>query len=265
MCSLIHPGLLPCPPTPRSGGGGREGSLELSGEGADATSAMDTVGTGAPNTRVAPACGVQDPGPFAFLSCCMFSFFPTCREQEIVSATGRRVKIKWRSCTFWKFQQNQRQAPGQNGRGVGGGAQSFAQQAAGFSPLNYRSGMFTAADAPSTPTHPVRGSPAGEGGWAGAWGQGPSRGGVGRNHPQLFLHRKAEPELVFQSRAPAGAPLAQRAQGQGAPCPGHPEVPGEPRALQSARAPSGPSSSRGLAPRCSLGCSNQLHFTRRGT
>lgn len=54
-------------------------------------------------------------------------------------------------------------------RGSGSGelGSIVCQRAAGFSPLNYRSGMFPAADSPSAPTR-VGASQAGEGAGAGA-------------------------------------------------------------------------------------------------
>lgn len=142
------------------------------------------------------AAGLRGAGNWPVLSCFMFLFFPMSQKSE----------DNWRSCTFWKFRQNQRQAPGQC-RGVGSGEQAplFARasrQAAGFSPLNRRSGMLTAADAPSAlRPHPPGGSQAGEGGWAGAWGQSLARGGGGRKRPQLCLHRKPSQSWYFSSRS----------------------------------------------------------------
>lgn len=96
-------------------------------------------------------------------------------------------------------------------RGSGSGelGSIVCQRAAGFSPLNYRSGMFPAADSPSAPTR-VGASQAGEG--AGR-GRGPGLGtepvqeeDSSRKHPQPFLHREAGPELVFQRREPSSSP-----------------------------------------------------------
>lgn len=99
-------------------------------------------------------------------------------------------------------------------RGSGSGelGSIVCQRAAGFSPLNYRSGMFPAADSPSAPTR-VGASQAGEGE---GWGRGPGLGTepsrrrtAAGNTPSRFCTGKLGQSWYFSagSQAPARARL----------------------------------------------------------
>lgn len=154
------------------------------------------------------AAGLRGAGNWPVLSCFMFLFFPMSQKSE----------DNWRSCTFWKFRQNQRQAPGQC-RGVGSGEQAplFARasrQAAGFSPLNRRSGMLTAADAPCAPTHRVgakRGRAAGLGPGDRAW---PGEEGAGNAPSCVCTENRARAGIsVPGAELQPGPTCSERPQG----------------------------------------------------